>query len=70
MFSLSLLYFRGEDSGGEKAMVVLAFFTYLLIALGMLILDENTLELGLDQAYSSFNSSAAAFLKAQGLPSE
>ncbi|KAG7176491.1 Transmembrane protein 161B-like [Homarus americanus] len=70
MFSLSMLYFRGEDSGGEKAMVVLSFFTYLLIALGMLILDESKLELGLDLAYSSFNSSAAAFLKAQGLPSD
>ncbi|XP_045623858.1 transmembrane protein 161B [Procambarus clarkii] len=70
MFSLSMLYFCGEDSGGEKAMVVLSFFTYLLIALGMLILDESKLELGLDLAYSSFNSSAAAFLKAQGLPSD
>lgn len=70
MFTLSMLYFRGEDSGGEKAMVVLSFFTYLLIALGMLILDESKLELGLDMAYSSFNSSAAAFLKAQGLPSD
>lgn len=67
---MAMLYFRGEDSGGEKAMVVLSFFTYLLIALGMLILDESKLEMGLDLAYSSFNASAAAFLKAQGLPSE
>ncbi|KAK8395843.1 hypothetical protein O3P69_005746 [Scylla paramamosain] len=70
MFTLAMLYFRGEDSGGEKAMVVLSFFTYLLIALGMLILDESKLEMGLDLAYSSFNASAAAFLRAQGLPSD
>ncbi|XP_066984609.1 transmembrane protein 161B isoform X2 [Macrobrachium rosenbergii] len=70
MFSLSMLYFRGDDSGGEKAMVILSFFTYLLIALGMLILDESKLEMGLDMAYQSFNSSAAAFLKAQGLTSD
>ncbi|KAG0710168.1 Transmembrane protein 161B [Chionoecetes opilio] len=70
MFTLAMLYFRGEDSGGEKAMVVLSFFTYLLIALGMLILDESKLEMGLDLAYSSFNASAANFLRAQGLPSD
>lgn len=70
LFSLSLLYFRGEDSGGEKAMVVLAYFSFLLVALGTLIVDESRLELGLDLAYSSFNASAAAFLNAQGLTSE
>ncbi|KAK4299596.1 hypothetical protein Pmani_028137 [Petrolisthes manimaculis] len=70
LFSLSLLYFRGEDSGGEKAMVVLAYFSFLLVALGTLIVDESRLELGLDLAYSSFNASASAFLNAQGLTSD
>ncbi|KAK7016717.1 hypothetical protein SK128_013253 [Halocaridina rubra] len=36
----------------------------------MLIVDESKLEMGLDLAYQSFNTSAAAFLKAQGLDSE
>jgi hypothetical protein len=35
----------------------------------VLIIDENTLELGLNMAYTSFNQSAAAFLEAQGLDS-
>ena len=70
MLSLTLLYFRGDDSGGEKAMVILSFFTYLLIALGILIVSEDKLELGLDAAYTSFNKSAASFLNGQGLKSE
>ncbi|RXG51859.1 Transmembrane protein [Armadillidium vulgare] len=70
LFSLTMLYFRGEDSGGEKSMVILAFFIYLLIALGILIISEEKLDLGLDSAYASFNRSASAFLKAQGLNSD
>lgn len=70
MMSLTMMYFHGDDSGGEKAMVVLSFFTYLLFALGMLIIDENNLELGLDLAYTSFNQSASHFLQAQGLASD
>ena len=67
---MTLLYFRGDDSGGEKAMVILSFFTYLLIALGILIVSEDKLELGLEDAYNSFNKSAALFLNSQGLKSE
>ncbi|CAL4116041.1 unnamed protein product [Meganyctiphanes norvegica] len=70
MLSLTLMYFRGDNSGGEKTMVMLSFFTYLLVALGMLIIDENKLELGLDLAYSSFNQSAASFFQAQGLATD
>jgi hypothetical protein len=35
----------------------------------VLIVDENTLELELNMAYTSFNQSAAAFLETQGLDS-
>lgn len=35
----------------------------------VLIVDENTLELGLDDAYASFNHTASIFLKDQGLSS-
>lgn len=69
MCSLTMLYFQGNDSGGEKIMVILSFFIYLLIALGILIVSEDKLDLGLDVAYSSFNHSASAFLNAQGLKS-
>lgn len=35
----------------------------------VLIVPENTLEVGLDQAYKSFNESAQSFLETQGLNS-
>ena len=37
-------------------------FAYLFLAMLILIVDENTLETGLDEAYASFNESASAFL--------
>lgn len=33
----------------------------------ILIVDENTLELGLENAYNSFNQSATVFFNKQGL---
>ena len=36
---------------------------YLLFAMMVLLVDESTLETGLDEAYKSFNNSAAAFLE-------
>lgn len=44
-------------------------FAYLLIAMIILIVDENVLELGLENAYNSFNNSASAFLATQGVSS-
>lgn len=50
-------------------MCIVMGFTYLLISMIILIIDENTLELGLEDAYNSFNKSASAFLSTQGLSS-
>ena len=35
----------------------------------VLIIDENTLEIGLEKAYTSFNHSASIFLEKQGMSS-
>ena len=37
--------------------------SYLLLAMMVLLVDERTLETGLDKAYISFNNSAASFLE-------
>ena len=37
--------------------------SYLLLAMMVLLVDERTLETGLDSAYISFNNSAASFLE-------
>jgi len=61
--SLSGLYFDGGDeSAGERSMVIVMFFVYLFVAMMVLVVDEDTLETGLDDAYETFNRTAAAFL--------
>ncbi|XP_058791652.1 transmembrane protein 161B [Phymastichus coffea] len=66
---LWIQYFKGEESTGERSTCIVTGFVFLLTAMIILIIDENTLELGLDNAYASFNHSASIFLKNQGLSS-
>ena len=61
LMSLTGLYFEGEEAG-ERSLVICMGFAYLFLSMMILIVDENTLETGLDEAYTSFNESAANFL--------
>lgn len=69
LLSLWVQYFKGEESIGERSTCIVTGFAYLLIAMIILIVDENNLEIGLDKAYASFNHSASIFLDNQGLSS-
>merc|ERR550525_649299 len=57
MFSM-----KGEEAGGERSLVMVMGAAYLLFAMMVLVVNEDTLETGLEEAYNSFNNSAAAFL--------
>lgn len=67
--SVTKMYFRGDEVMGERALCMCMFGAYLLASMMVLIVDERTLEVGLDSAYESFQIHASEFLKAQGLPS-
>lgn len=69
LLSLWVQYFKGEESIGERSTCIVTGSAYLVIAMMILIVDENTLEIGLDKAYASFNHSASLFLDNQGLSS-
>ncbi|XP_011861928.1 PREDICTED: transmembrane protein 161B isoform X2 [Vollenhovia emeryi] len=69
LLSLWVQYFKGEESDGERSTCIVTGFAYLLIAMMVLIVDENKLEIGLEKAYTSFNHSASRFLDTQGLSS-
>ena len=62
LLSLTGQYFEGEE-GGERSLVLVMGGAYLLLAMLVLVVDETTIETGLDAAYKSFNASAAAFLE-------
>ncbi|CAH1175597.1 unnamed protein product [Phaedon cochleariae] len=69
LLSLTVQYFKGEESVGERSTCIVMGFIYLLIAMMVMIVDENILEVGLDSAYNSFNETASTFLDNQGLSS-
>lgn len=67
--SLTIQYFRSDESIGERSTCIVTGLTYLLISMIILIVPETTLEIGLDDAYRSFNEGASNFLQSQGLNS-
>lgn len=62
-------YFKSDESIGERSTCIVTGLVYLLIAMIVLIVDENTLEIGLEQAYKSFNESASSYLEEHGVSS-
>ncbi|KAK9512049.1 hypothetical protein O3M35_000561 [Rhynocoris fuscipes] len=67
LLTLTVQYFTGDESIGERSTVIVTFFAYLVGSMAILLIDEQTLETGLDEAYASFNSSAHIFLQKHGL---
>ena len=45
--SLTLVYWRGEDSGERSVCVSFGLF-FLILAMGVLVVDESVLEFGLE----------------------
>ena len=68
MLSLTAMYFRTEE-GGEIILLILSGFFFLVFAMAVLIIDEETLDFGLLPAYQNFSVGARTFLEDQGLPS-
>lgn len=68
MFSITSIYFRTEE-GGERMLCVMFGFFFLVLAMAVLIVDEEMLEFGLLPAYQNFSTSAVRFLEGQGFES-
>nr|CAG4650891.1 EOG090X04CK [Simocephalus serrulatus]SVE94172.1 EOG090X04CK [Simocephalus serrulatus] len=68
--SVTGLYFRSTEAAAERSMVLVGGSFCFVLALGLLLIDESNLEIGLDAAYSAFNQSASVFLERQTLDSE
>jgi len=69
LWLLTRMYFTGSENAGERSMCILCGVTYWLISMAVLLVDEDTLELGLNTSYQAFNQSAAEFLGNQTLHS-
>ncbi|XP_031617935.1 transmembrane protein 161B isoform X2 [Contarinia nasturtii] len=69
LISLTVQYFKSDESIGERSTCIVTGLVYLLVAMIILIVDENTLEVGLEQAYKSFNESASVYLEERGVSS-
>ncbi|CAG0914086.1 unnamed protein product [Notodromas monacha] len=67
LWSVTKLYFLGDEAMGERSMCIVAGCAYLVVAMALLVVDEDTLELGLDAAYASFKVRAAVFMQERGI---
>jgi len=68
LFSVSAIYFRTEDAGERILCIVFGLF-FLVAAMAVLIVPENTLDFGFESAHAAFASSASELLIAHGLES-
>lgn len=68
LLALTGIYFKTEE-GGERILCLLFGFFFLIFALAVLIIDENTLELGLENTYANFSLATRNFLNSQGYES-
>lgn len=62
------MYFK-SDEGGEKVLCITFGFFFLVVAMGVLVIDTTILEIGLQEGYQNFSEGATSFLKEQGLES-
>lgn len=53
LLSLTAAYWRSEE-GGERAMAISFGFFFLVLALGVLVIDETILDFGLESGYQHF----------------
>lgn len=65
--SLTVQYFKSDESIGERSTCIVTGLVYLLIAMIIVILPERILEVGLNTAYEKFNEGASKFLAEQGI---
>ncbi|ESO12572.1 hypothetical protein HELRODRAFT_63383 [Helobdella robusta] len=66
LISLTSVYFKTEQSG-ERVLCLLFGFFFLVFAMAILIVDEGTLDLGLESSYLNFSKATIAFMESQGL---
>lgn len=69
LFHLTALYFQTEDAGERSVCVTFSFF-FLVIAMATLVVDEDILEFGLEDAHDEFLEGATAFLKEKTMESD
>ena len=69
LFSLTLMYFR-TDEGGERILCIIFGFFFLVLAMGVLIINEDIVEFGLVSGYANFSDGAKEFLQRQGIDSQ
>jgi len=63
--SLTLVYWRGEDSGERSVCVSFGLF-FLILAMGVLVVDESILEFGLESGYEKFVKNLVSCMKKLG----
>ncbi|XP_012941495.1 transmembrane protein 161B [Aplysia californica] len=66
--SQAWIYMRTQE-GGERVLLVTFTFFYLVFAMGVLVVGENIIEFGLEEAYDNFSGNALVFLEKQGVTS-
>ncbi|XP_050392720.1 transmembrane protein 161B [Patella vulgata] len=69
LMSQTAMYFKAEE-GGERILCITFGFFYLVLGMGVLVINDIVLEFGLEEGYNNFSGNAMEFLKHQGVESQ
>jgi len=66
--SQAWVYLKTQE-GGERVLLIMFSFFFLVLALGVLAIGDHIIEFGIEEGYSNFSTNALAFLEKQGITS-
>uniref|UniRef100_T1JFZ8 Transmembrane protein 161B n=1 Tax=Strigamia maritima TaxID=126957 RepID=T1JFZ8_STRMM len=69
LFSVTALYFRGNESTGERMMCITSGFFFFVLSMGILIMSDDVFDFALDNALTKFAENAGVLAKQLGLTS-
>lgn len=64
---MNALYFRSTEESGERNLCLSFGAIGFLMSMGIFVVEESWLELGVRQSYENFTDTVSGYLEAQGL---
>lgn len=67
LFSVTAIYFRGPESTGERAMCITSGFFFLVLSMGMLVVNENILDFRLETVFARVMEDLGSLARSIGI---
>eukprot|EP00118_Oscarella_pearsei_P019606 m.209004 g.209004 ORF g.209004 m.209004 type:complete len:194 (+) comp39723_c0_seq21:1050-1631(+) len=67
IFVMNTAVFWGSEGTGERSLMIVCGSFFFVAAMGLMLLDDNVLDLGLNSAYSNISQKTGKFMESRGM---